>query len=60
LMVILFDIYPVLNWLSDLLAASNALNWLMSTFGSIILSLLHMTGSNLQAMNISISFYAVL
>ncbi len=60
LMLTLFDIYPVLNWLSDLLAASNALNWLMSTFGSIILSLLHMTGANLQAMDISISFYAVL
>jgi uncharacterized membrane protein required for colicin V production len=43
LMVILFDIYPVLPWLNDLLAASNILNWLVSTFGSTILSLLHMT-----------------
>lgn len=45
LMVILFDIYPVLNWLSDLLTASNVLNWLVSSFGSIILSLLNMTGA---------------
>ena len=45
LMVTLFDIYPVLGWLSDLLAASNLLNWLVSSFGSIILSLLHMTGA---------------
>jgi len=59
LMVILFDIYPVLDWLSDLLAASNLLNWLVSTFGSIILSLLHMTGAYLQALHISISFYVV-
>ena len=44
LMVILFEIYPVLDRLSDLLAASNLLNWLVSSFGSIILSLLHMTG----------------
>jgi membrane protein required for colicin V production len=45
LMVILLNIYPVLTWLSDLLAASNVLNWLVSTFGSIILSLMYMTGA---------------
>jgi len=59
LMVILFDMYPVLNWLSDLLGASNVLNWLVSSFGSIILSLLHMTGTYLQALDINISFYVV-
>ncbi len=59
LMVILFDMYPVLNGLSDLLGASNVLNWLVSSFGSIILSLLHMTGAYLQALNINISFYVV-
>jgi uncharacterized membrane protein required for colicin V production len=59
LMVILFDLYPVLNGLSDLLGASNVLNWLVSSFGSIILSLLHMTGAYLQALNINISFYVV-
>ncbi len=45
LMVILLEIYPVLNWLSDLLAASGILNWLVTSFGSIILSLMHMTGA---------------
>jgi uncharacterized membrane protein required for colicin V production len=59
LMVILFDMYPVMDWLSDLLGASNVLNWLVSSFGSIILSLLHMTGTYLQALDINISFYVV-
>jgi uncharacterized membrane protein required for colicin V production len=59
LMVILFDIYPVLDWLSDLLGASNILNWLVSSFGSVILSLLHMTGAYYQAVGISISFFVV-
>ena len=59
LMVILFDMYPVLDWLSDLLGASNLLNWLVSSFGSIILSLLHMTGAYWQALDINISFYVV-
>jgi len=45
LMVILLRIYPVFGWLKDWLAASNILNWLIYTFGWIILSLMHMTGS---------------
>jgi uncharacterized membrane protein required for colicin V production len=44
LMVVVLTIYPVLNWLSYWLAASNILNWLVSTFGTTILSLMHMTG----------------
>ncbi len=59
LMVILFDMYPVLGWLNDLLGASNLLNWLVSSFGSIILSLLHMTGAYLPALHVSISFCVV-
>lgn len=50
LMVILFDMYPVLGWLNDLLGASNVLNWLVSNFGSVVLSLLHMTGAYWQAL----------
>jgi uncharacterized membrane protein required for colicin V production len=59
LMVILFDMYPVLDWLNDLFAISNLLNWLVSSFGSVIFSLMHMTGAYLQALAISISFYVV-
>jgi uncharacterized membrane protein required for colicin V production len=44
LMVIILEIYPVLNWLSGWLAASNILNWLVSSFGSTIITLMHMTG----------------
>jgi len=43
--VILLEIYPVLGWLNDLLAASTILNWLVSCFDSFILWLLHMAGS---------------
>jgi uncharacterized membrane protein required for colicin V production len=59
LMVVLLDIYPVLNWLSDFLAASGVMNWLVSSFGSTILTLLHMTGAYIPALGISISFYVV-
>jgi len=45
LMVILLDMYPVLPWLNDLLDASNVLNWLVSSFGSVILTLMHITGT---------------
>jgi uncharacterized membrane protein required for colicin V production len=44
LMVILLGIYPVLNWLNALLASSNVLNWLVSSLGPIILSMMHITG----------------
>jgi membrane protein required for colicin V production len=60
LLVVLLDMYPVVNWLGDSLAASNVMNWLVASFGSIILSLLHMTGAYLQALDINISFYAAL
>jgi len=45
LMVLLLEIYPVLIWLSDILAASNVLNWLVSSLGSVVLLLMHMTGA---------------
>ncbi|MDD5647898.1 MAG: hypothetical protein PHY03_03085, partial [Dehalococcoidia bacterium] len=45
LMVLLLGIYPVLDWLNDLLAASGILNWLVSISGSGILYLMHMTGT---------------
>ena len=44
LMVILLEIYPVFTWLSNWLAVSNILNWLVSSFGSTILTLMRMTG----------------
>jgi uncharacterized membrane protein required for colicin V production len=44
LMVILLEIYPVFTWLSDWLAVSHILNWLVSSFGTTILTLMRMTG----------------
>lgn len=59
LLVVLLDMFPVLDWLGDMLAASGLMNWLVSSFGSTILTLLHMTGPYIQSLGISISFCAV-
>jgi len=45
LMVLLLGIYPVFDWLNDLLAASGILDWLVSISGSAVLYLMHMTGT---------------
>ncbi len=45
LLVLLLKIYPVLDWLNDLLAASAILDWLVSISGSLILALMHVTGT---------------
>jgi hypothetical protein len=44
LLVLLMGIYPVLDWLNDLLAASSILDWLVSIAGTTVLYLMHMTG----------------
>jgi len=40
LMITLLDIYPVFTWLSDILYSSRILNWLVSSSGGIIMTLL--------------------
>jgi uncharacterized membrane protein required for colicin V production len=45
LTVLLLGIYPVLDWLSSLLAASSILDWLVSIAGPTVLYLMHMTGA---------------
>jgi membrane protein required for colicin V production len=41
LMVILLDVYRVFPWLNDILNSSNILNWLVSSFGAVVRTLLH-------------------
>ncbi len=43
LMVTLFDIYPLLDWVNDLFLSSGVLNWLVAAFEPFILSLLRAT-----------------
>jgi uncharacterized membrane protein required for colicin V production len=40
LMVTLLGIYPVFTWLNAILGSSGILNWLVSSFGGIIMALL--------------------
>jgi membrane protein required for colicin V production len=41
LMVVLLDTYRVFPWLNDILNSSNILNWLVSSFGGVVRTLLH-------------------
>lgn len=41
--LVVLDIYPVMPWLDDWLATSCILNWLLSSLGPTVLTILHAT-----------------
>jgi membrane protein required for colicin V production len=49
LMMVLLDTYPVFPWLNDILISSNIMNWLVSSFGGVVSTLLKAAPQALKA-----------